>query len=159
MIKAEEEGDKSMQRPSQVKRGNESQQKSFGMDKPLSSSHTPSEIALNNRFHSSSRAGITRSKVDDRSVHLIPYNPVQQSTVPIRVSDIQATRPFKSVFPSPNYVVRTSNDENILMFSEDEKDEKDSDWGQPRFIPEAAFNNLSEHSNYKNGVCFSPPQN
>ncbi len=156
VIKSEEEGDKSMQRASQPKRGSEPQQKSFGMDKPLSSSHTPSEIGINNRFQSSSRVGITRSKLDDRSMHLIPYQPTQQAAVPIRVSDIQATRPFKSLFPSPVYVVRTSNDENILILPEDEKD---TEWEQPRFMPEAAFTNLSEHSSYKNGASFSPAQN
>jgi hypothetical protein len=63
VIKAEEEGDKSMQRPPQMKHSTQSQQKGFGMDKPLSSSYTPSEIGLNNRLYSSSRMGITRSKV------------------------------------------------------------------------------------------------
>jgi hypothetical protein len=52
-------------------------------------------------------------------------------------------------------VNRTSNDENLVL----SEDDKDSDWEQPRFMPEAAFNSLSEHSSYKIGLNFSPAQN
>ncbi len=88
-------------------------------------------------------------------MQLIPMSPCQMAAVPIRASDIQATRPLKSLFPSPAYVNRTSNDENLVL----SEDDKDSDWEQPRFMPEAAFNSLSEHSSYKIGLNFSPAQN
>jgi len=40
---------------------------------------------------------------------------------PSNVSNISATRPFRSVFPSPTYVTRTRVDENLVQVEEDDQ--------------------------------------
>ena len=40
---------------------------------------------------------------------------------PINVSNISATRPFRSVFPNPTYSTKTKVDENLVQVDEDDQ--------------------------------------
>lgn len=83
-------------------------QRTFGAEKDLSSSHTPSEIHLPVTKYTPTKVGITRSK-EKSSVAASPQLQVQ-SNEPIKISDITYTRPLKSVFPSNFYVSNSKID-------------------------------------------------
>jgi hypothetical protein len=38
---------------------------------------------------------------------------------PVKISDISLTRPLKSFFPNPNYIVKTKIDENLIVVEDE----------------------------------------
>jgi hypothetical protein len=48
-------------------------------------------------------------------IKLIYHTTKNDSIIPIKISDINFTRPLKSFFPNPNYIVKTKIDENLIV--------------------------------------------
>lgn len=64
---------------------------------------------------------------------------------PVDVSNISATRPFRSIFPNPVYVTKTKVDENLVQVDEDDQTSRASDFSssytntQNQFAKNEAF--------------------
>ncbi len=56
---------------------------------------------------------------------------------PANISNISATRPFRSVFPNPIYITKTKVDENLVQMDDDEQTSR-------------SVSDISSYNNYQN---------